>query len=68
SQLIVFFPISPPLSLSAPCPLPVPPKAFFTSYLMLGLQLVAADLEQPFGYDPSDLKLDGVGAHAALGV
>lgn len=31
---------------------------FFTSYLMLGLQLAARYLEDPFGYDLSDLELD----------
>lgn len=29
-----------------------------TSFLMLGLQLAASDLEDPFGYDLSDLELD----------
>lgn len=29
-----------------------------TSYLMLGLQLAATHLEDPFGYDLSDLDLD----------
>lgn len=33
---------------------------FFTSYLMLGLQLAAKYLEDPFGYDLSDLALDEV--------
>ena len=49
-------------------PCSVPPPIFhcgrprttvlLTSYLMLGLQLAATHLEDPFGYDLSDLELD----------
>ncbi|CAM9274481.1 unnamed protein product [Ascophyllum nodosum] len=34
------------------------PEVVLTSYLMLGLQFAASDLEDPFGYDLSDLELD----------
>ncbi|CAM9970503.1 unnamed protein product [Discosporangium mesarthrocarpum] len=34
------------------------PEAAFTTYLMLGLQLAAEELEDPFGCDLNDLKLD----------
>lgn len=41
---------------------------FVTSYLMLGLQLAAKDLENPFGYDLSDLDLDAVRLNLRFGV
>ncbi|CAM9468370.1 unnamed protein product [Scytosiphon promiscuus] len=34
------------------------PEVFLTAYLMLGLQIAADDLEDPFGRDQSDLELD----------
>ncbi|CAM9238295.1 unnamed protein product [Choristocarpus tenellus] len=34
------------------------PEAFFTAYLMLGLLIAADFLEDPFGYDPNDLRVD----------
>ena len=43
------------------CRLPIGPAStavVLTSYLMLGLQFAASDLEDPFGYDLSDLELD----------
>ncbi|CAM9348221.1 unnamed protein product [Choristocarpus tenellus] len=34
------------------------PEVLFTSYLMLGLQLTASELEDPFGYDHHDIDVE----------
>lgn len=59
-SLCLFAPLLRPARLSEP--------VFLTSYLMLGLQLAAKYLEDPFGYDLSDLELDQVRNGALLAV
>jgi ion channel-forming bestrophin family protein len=36
------------------------PTTIITSYFMLGLEVVAEHVEEPFGYDEDDLDLDGL--------
>ncbi|WP_437185754.1 bestrophin family ion channel [Planctomicrobium sp. SH668] len=36
------------------------PLTIFTSYFMVGLEVVAEKVEEPFGYDEDDLDLDGL--------
>ncbi|CAG8819177.1 23859_t:CDS:2, partial [Dentiscutata erythropus] len=35
------------------------PIVFFASFILLGIERIAAEIENPFGYDPNDLDLDG---------
>lgn len=34
------------------------PIVFFTSFMMVGLDGIATQIENPFGYDPNDLPMD----------
>ncbi|RIB18418.1 Bestrophin, RFP-TM, chloride channel-domain-containing protein [Gigaspora rosea] len=35
------------------------PIVFLASFILLGIERIAAEIENPFGYDPNDLDLDG---------
>ena len=36
------------------------PLTMLTAYFMLGMEIVAEHVEEPFGYDDDDLDLDGL--------
>jgi putative membrane protein len=39
------------------------PMVVFTTYVLAGIELLAEEIEDPFGLDPNDLDTDGMAAN-----
>ncbi|CAG8560013.1 11521_t:CDS:2 [Dentiscutata heterogama] len=59
SQTVWIYCLSLPFQLVASVGWSTIPIVFFASFILLGIERIAAEIENPFGYDPNDLDLDG---------
>ncbi|CAG8644542.1 18286_t:CDS:2 [Dentiscutata erythropus] len=59
SQTVWIYCLSLPFQLVAFVGWSTIPIVFFASFVLLGIERIAVEIENPFGYDPNDLDLDG---------
>jgi putative membrane protein len=67
-QVIIVYLLSMPLSLISTLGYYTVPMVMFTTYVLAGIELLAEEIEDPFGHDPNDLDTDGMSANVRANV
>ncbi len=62
-QIVIIYLLSMPLSTITSLGYYTIPMVMFTTYLLAGIELLAEEIEDPFGLDPNDLDTDGMAAN-----
>jgi ion channel-forming bestrophin family protein len=67
-QVIIIYLLTMPFSMISSLGYYTVPLVMFTTYVLAGIELLAEEIEDPFGTDPNDLDTDGMARGIRMGV